>query len=55
VLGDGAPPLKDDAGENHHDGKLSEVDLLLLLIGKRYVFFFLLLGSDEETTVGLQR
>ena len=57
VPGDGAPPLNDDAGENHYDRILPEVVFLLFLwIGERYIFFFLLLlGSDEETTARLQR
>ena len=31
MLGDGEPPLGDDASENHYDGYPSEVGLFLLL------------------------
>ena len=54
MLGDREPPFGDDVGENHHDGELPEVGLLLFLsIRERYVF--LLLGTNEETTTRLQK
>ena len=42
MLGDGEPPLKDDADENQHDREPPEVVRLLLSTKERYVFFFLL-------------
>jgi len=53
VLGDGEPPLGDDAGENQHDRELPEVVRILLSTKERYVFFFLLdaeQGDDDEVT-----
>ena len=51
MLGDGEPPLGDDAGENQHDREPPEVVRLLLSTKERYVFFFLLdaeRGDDDE-------
>ena len=39
VLGNGEPPLGDDADKNHHDGEPPEIVFLLLSI--REVFFLL--------------
>ena len=51
VLGNGEPPLGDDAGKNHHDGEPLKI-FLLLSIRERSSFFS---ASNEETTTRLQR
>ena len=54
MLGDGEPPLEDDASENQHDREPPEVVRLLLSTRERYVSSFFS-TPNEETTARLQR